>query len=123
MKDEVLFLEQYPPTVRDVIFEYEDRFLEFGWLTKVAYLCDIFYFLNDLSLNLQGTNINIFKVEENVEATIKKPCLWTQLVDMGKFKSFCTLTELQEKYAETNISDAISAAIKEHLLGITSSLN
>jgi hypothetical protein len=35
----------------------------------------------------------------------------------------CTLTELQEKYAETNISDAISAAIKEHLLELTSNLN
>jgi hypothetical protein len=42
--------------------------------------------------------------------------LWT-------LKSFYTLTELQEKYAESDISDAISAAIKEHLLGLTSSLN
>jgi hypothetical protein len=49
--------------------------------------------------------------------------LCTQRVEKGNFKSFCTLTELQEKYAETIISDAISAAIKEHLSGLTSSLN
>jgi hypothetical protein len=49
--------------------------------------------------------------------------LWTQGVEERNFKSFCTLTELQEKYAETNISDAISAAIEGYLLGLTSSLN
>jgi hypothetical protein len=74
--------------------------------------------LNELSLDLEGANINIFKFQEKVEATVKKIRLWTQRVEKGNFKSFCTLTELQEKYAETNISDAISAAIKEHLLDI-----
>jgi hypothetical protein len=101
-------LEQHPSSARDVIFEFKDRFYEFDWLTKVAYLCDILCFLNELSINLQGANINIFKVQEKVEATIKKLCLWTQRVEKGNFKSLCTLTELQEKYAETNISDAIS---------------
>jgi hypothetical protein len=48
--------------------------------------------------------------------------LWTQRVEKGNFKPFCTLTELQEKYAETNISDAISAAIKEHLFGLISQI-
>jgi hypothetical protein len=72
MKDEVLlFLEQHPPSARDVIFEFKDRFHEFDWLTRVAYLCDIFCFFNELSLNLQGANINIFKVQEKVEATVK----------------------------------------------------
>jgi hypothetical protein len=81
MKDEVLlFLEQHTPSARDVIFEFKDRFHEFDWLTKVAYLCDIFCFLNELSLNLQGANINIFKLQEKVEATIKKLRLWTQRV-------------------------------------------
>jgi hypothetical protein len=116
-------LKQYSPSARDVIFEYEDKFHEFDWLTKVAYLCDIFCFLNELSLNLEGANTNIFKVQENVDVTIKKLRLWTQRVEKWNFKSFCTLTELQEKYAETNTSDAISAAIKEHLLGLISSLN
>jgi hypothetical protein len=72
MKAEVLlFLEQHPPSSRDVIFEFKDRFHEFDWLTKVAYLCDIFCFLNELGLNLQGANINSFKVQEKGEATIK----------------------------------------------------
>jgi hypothetical protein len=108
---------------RDVIFEFKDRFHEFDSLTKVAYLCDIVCFLNELSLNLQGANINIFKFQEKVEATIKKFRLWTQRVEKGNFKYFCNLTEIQEKYAESNIPDAISAAIKEHLSGLTSSLN
>uniref|UniRef100_K7GH28 Uncharacterized protein n=1 Tax=Pelodiscus sinensis TaxID=13735 RepID=K7GH28_PELSI len=121
MKDEVLlFLERHPPLAKDVIFTFKDRFREFDWLTTVA--CDIFC-LNNLSLNLQGTKINIFKVHEKVEATIKKLRLWAQRVNKRNFKSFCTVTELQEKYAETNISDAISAAIQEHLMGLTSSLN
>jgi hypothetical protein len=87
----------------------------------VAYLRDIFCFLHELSLHLQGGDINIFKVQEKGEATIKKRRLWAQRVEKENFKSFCTLTELQEKYAEFNTSDAIYAAIKEHLLGLTSS--
>uniref|UniRef100_K7GA61 DUF4371 domain-containing protein n=1 Tax=Pelodiscus sinensis TaxID=13735 RepID=K7GA61_PELSI len=120
MKDEVLlFLEQHPSSAEDVIFTFKDRFHEFDWLTMVAYLCDIFCLLNYLSLILQGTKTNILKVHEKVE----KLRLWAQRVNKRNFKSFCTLTELQEKYAETNISDVISAAIKEHLLGLTSRLN
>jgi 3-methyladenine DNA glycosylase Tag len=54
----------------------------------VAYLRDLFCFLNELSLSLQGANINIFKVHEKIEATIKKRRLWTQLAEKGNFKSF-----------------------------------
>jgi hypothetical protein len=97
MKDEVLlFLEQHPPSAWNVILEFKDRFHEFDWLTKVAYLCDIFCFLNELRLNLQGVNINIFKVQEKGEATIRTLRLWTQRVEKGNFKYFCILTELQE---------------------------
>uniref|UniRef100_K7F206 Uncharacterized protein n=1 Tax=Pelodiscus sinensis TaxID=13735 RepID=K7F206_PELSI len=88
MKDEVLlFLEPTPS-----IGKFKDRFHEFDWFTMVAYLCDIFCLLSELSLNLQGTKINIFKVDEK-----EKLCLWAQRVNKRNFKSFCTSTELQEK--------------------------
>lgn len=72
LKEEVsVFLEQNPPTSKDAIFEFKDRFHDANWLVKVAYICDVFDFLNNLNLALQGENATIFKVQEKVEAATK----------------------------------------------------
>ena len=73
LKDEVLvFLNEHPPSEKDAIFSFKDRFHNSEWLTKVAYLCDIFAAFNELNLNFQGISLNIFKVSEKVTAIIKK---------------------------------------------------
>jgi hypothetical protein len=123
MKEEVLmFLDQHPPTAKDVIFEFKDSFHDVNWLIKVAYLCDIFDFLNNLNLTLQGSNVTVFKVQEKVEAATKKLNLWSRRVEAGNYKAFTKLTESQKEYNMGSMPDEISAAIKEHLLGLETSL-
>lgn len=78
LKAEVkVFLEQHPPTARDVIFELKDRFHDVNWLAKVAYISDIFEFLNNLNMALQGNHVTIFKVQDKVEAARKKLNMWS----------------------------------------------
>lgn len=56
----------------DTKFELAHRFSDFEWLAKLGYLADIFSHLNGLNLSLQGTAVNMFNVQNEVEATIKK---------------------------------------------------
>lgn len=53
LKEQVkVFLEQHPPTARDVIFEFKDRLQDVNWLAKVAYISDILEVLNNLNIAL-----------------------------------------------------------------------
>lgn len=55
----------------DTKSQQTERFREFSWLVKVAFLVDIFIYLNELNLSLQGTAVNSFKVEDKIEAMKK----------------------------------------------------
>jgi hypothetical protein len=50
---------------------------DYSWLATLAYLSDIFTHLNAFNLNLQGIHVTIFKVEDKIEAMIKKLELWS----------------------------------------------
>jgi zinc finger BED domain-containing protein 5/7/8/9 len=91
-------------------------------LVNQGSLCDIFNFLNNLNLTLQGSNVTVFKVQEKVEAATKKLNLWSRHVEAGNYKAFKNLTELQKEYNMSSMPDEILAAIKEHLLGLKTSL-
>ena len=119
LKDEVLvFLNEHPPSEKDAIFSFKDRFHNSEWLTKVAYLCDIFAAFNELNLNFQGISLNIFKVSEKVTAIIKKMTLWKQRLSKGNFKSFETLhkfIEIHSNYKEDLHLETLSVLTQEHL--------
>lgn len=123
LKEEVkYFLEQHPPTARDVIFEFKDRFDDVNWLAKVAYISDIFEFLNNLNMALQGNNVTIFKVQDKVEAARKKLNVWAQRAETGNFKAFSNLSEIQKEYNMIALPQDILNQIKEHLLGLERNL-
>lgn len=46
------------------------------WVTKLAYLTDIFGILNELSLKLQGKNNDIFQEFECIQGFQKTLLLW-----------------------------------------------
>ena len=46
------------------------------WVTKLAYLCDIFNLLNELYLSLQGRMTAVFKSADKVAAFKAKLELW-----------------------------------------------
>lgn len=58
--------------LHDKSFHGREWFNNFSWLAIVAYMSDIFTFLNDRILSLQGRSVAIFKVEDKVEAMIMR---------------------------------------------------
>ena len=53
-------------------FHLSDHLHDDKFLTRLAYLGDVFSCLNDLNLVLQGLSSTIFIVRDNMEAMIKK---------------------------------------------------
>jgi len=53
------------------------------WMSKLAYLEDIFCRLNGLSISLQGFSTNIFILRSKTDAFKKKLALWDNLVQKG----------------------------------------
>ena len=51
-------------------------FSDTEWVTKLAYLCDIFNLLNKLNLSLQGRTTTVFKSADKVAAFKAKLDLW-----------------------------------------------
>ena len=56
-------------------------------------MSDIFAYLNELNLSLQGKFLTTFKVEDKVEAIIMKLDLWSERLQSGVFESFPTLRD------------------------------
>ena len=53
-------------------FHLSDCLHDYEFLTRLAYLGDVFSRLNDLNLGLQGLSATIFNVRDEIEAMIKK---------------------------------------------------
>ena len=67
---------------------------EFGdenWVLKLAYLCDLFYLLNEQSLLLQCKMTTVFKLADKVAAFKDKLKLWEQRVNKAVLDMFQTL--------------------------------
>jgi len=58
--------------------ELSNRFKDEVWLSRLAYLADIFSRLNDINISLQGAHTTIFLVHDKVKSFIKKTCLLHQ---------------------------------------------
>ena len=64
------------------------HFSDTEWVTKLAYLCDIFNLLNELNLSFQGRMTTVFKLADKVAAFKAKLELWGRRVNMGIFDMF-----------------------------------
>lgn len=72
-------------------FTLSERLNDFSWLASLAYLSDIFAHLNVFNLSLQGSHVTIFKVEDKIEAMIKKLELWNLRLSKKNYDSFQNL--------------------------------
>ncbi|XP_042912693.1 SCAN domain-containing protein 3-like [Parasteatoda tepidariorum] len=82
------------------------------WVTKLAYLCDIFNLLNELNLCLQGKMTTVFKLADKVAAFKAKLELWGRRVNRGIFDMFQTLAGI---LGETEPEDSFSQLVHDHL--------
>ena len=98
----------------DSRFELSDRFCDFKWLCKLAYLADNFSYLNGLNLSLQGKTATMFHVHSKIEATIRKLELWDRRVGKNNYESFDNLCDFVTK-EKKQIPASVAGAIREHL--------
>jgi hypothetical protein len=68
-----------------------------GWICQLAYLTDIFNRFNDLNLQLQGFDKNIFKEREKVKGFYKKLLFWINCVNKGNSAVFPTVFQHTEQ--------------------------
>jgi len=63
-------------------------FGDINWVSKLAYLSDIFLQINELNLSLQGNMSNVFILLNKVDAFKKKLKLWYRKVQENNFEMF-----------------------------------
>ena len=64
------------------------------FIQMLAYLADIFTCMNDLSVSLQGKQINILKCCEKLNAFKEKLFLWRRRVERGNLSNFPSLEKM-----------------------------
>ncbi|XP_073429922.1 SCAN domain-containing protein 3-like [Dendrobates tinctorius] len=82
------------------------------WVTKLAYLCDIFNLLNELNLSLQGRMTTAFKLADKVAAFKAKLQVWRWRVRTGIFDMFQILAGILE---ESEPEPSFSQLVHDHL--------
>ncbi|XP_064221842.1 protein FAM200B isoform X2 [Aotus nancymaae] len=96
------------------------------WVTKLAYLTDIFSILNELSLKLQGKNSDVFQHVERIQGFRKTLLLW-----QARLKSNCPsyymfprfLQHIEENIINENILKEIKLEIWLHLTSVSQTFN
>jgi hypothetical protein len=68
-----------------------DRLHDDKFLTRLAYLGDVFSHLNDLNLGLQGLSATISNVRNKIEAMIKKLELFSVCINKDHTQVFPSL--------------------------------
>jgi len=61
---------------------------DYSWLAILAYLADIFAYINALNLSLQGIYVTIFGVEDKIEAMIIKLKVWQHRLSQQNLDAF-----------------------------------
>lgn len=87
------------------------------WLLKLAYLVDIFGYLNELNLGLQGKNNDLFRHIDKISAFMKKLQHWRIRVVQGRMDMFACLSELSIELEVTKDtwSSTIQDIVTRHL--------
>lgn len=93
LKDEVrlFFIEHKSFSLSELVNDY-------SWLATLAYLSDIFTYLN-----LQGTHVTICKVENKIETMIKKLELWSLRLSKKNYDPFPNIQNFIESTEEEQI--------------------
>uniref|UniRef100_A0A3B4TIW1 Uncharacterized protein n=1 Tax=Seriola dumerili TaxID=41447 RepID=A0A3B4TIW1_SERDU len=103
--------------LQDTNFPLSDIFADAVWLSRLAYVSDIFSRLNKLNLGLQGLSINVFDVQDKINALLKKLELFEIKVKTGDVSAFPAL----ESFLSDNdlmLDDGVRENIAAHLTSL-----
>ena len=98
-----------------------DRLRNSIWLSKLAYLADIFSKLNETCLSLQRKETNIFRAQDNIISLTHKLQYWSSEVENHKFDCFLLLTEFLQEF-EVDFDTETVNDIRRHLNSLSESL-
>ena len=96
-------------------FHLSERLHDDEFLTRLAYLSDVFYHLNDLNLGLQGLSATIFIVQDKMEAMIKKLELFSVCINKENSQVFPSLYDFLCAN-ELKLTDNVKCDIAKHLV-------
>lgn len=91
-----------------------DKFNDFDWLARLAYLADIFASINKLNLSLQNRNVTVFDVNDKIEAMIKKIVFWKDCLMQGRSEMFEQLHDFVHSKSK-KLSNDLRDEIENHL--------
>ena len=81
------------------------------WCAKLAYLVDIFYYLNELNTRMQGQNENLLTSTDKINKLRLKLHLWQQHEEIGNLEMF-PLIQKQQNANTTVLREIISKHLK-----------
>jgi len=100
--------------------DLSNYFQDKKWVARLAYLSDIFSYINELNLKLQGPDTTIFNVWNKTESFKKKLKLWLNMIaeqNNEMFQSYSDyIMEADNFYSQNSFSDIIAAHLKMLLL-------
>uniref|UniRef100_K7FCX8 DUF4371 domain-containing protein n=1 Tax=Pelodiscus sinensis TaxID=13735 RepID=K7FCX8_PELSI len=94
-------------------FQLSDRLTNFLWLSRVAYLADIFTKLNEVNLSLLGKNVNIFNAKDKILSLSRKLQFWISSVGQNNLDCLPTLNDFLEEN-ECKLDEDIHSNIADH---------
>ncbi|XP_063766181.1 zinc finger BED domain-containing protein 5-like [Eleginops maclovinus] len=106
LREEIrIFLEEEG---HDLAVNYSDE----NFLTKVAYLSDMFQKLNELNLQMQGTNTHLPHLADKIKSFSRKLEMWERKIGEGNIDSFQNLHAFLES---NNIQNTIVPCMRAHI--------
>ena len=99
----------------DVNSPFQILFCDDVWLLKLAYLADVFRFLNQLNLSLQGAtvDIHVFQVSDKINSTVRKLQLRLGDIDKNNLAAFPLLCEFISEN-DLHIDSQLKSDIAQH---------
>ena len=86
------------------------------WIARLAYLSNIFSYINELNLKLQGPDTTIFNAWNKIESFKKELKLWLNMIAEGNNEKFqsCSdsIMEADDFCSQNSVSDIIAAHLK-----------
>jgi len=80
----------------------------------MVYLADIFTYFNELNTSLQGININIFKVQSKIDATLLKWKFWADCILKRNIECFPNLYNILVD-SNDNLDKNVKNNLVQHL--------
>ncbi|KAL2083740.1 hypothetical protein ACEWY4_021513 [Coilia grayii] len=92
--------------------ELAEHFNDKTWLTKLAYLSDLYSEMNRLNSSMQGRNTHVIQLYDRMKGFLKKVQRWRERIREGTFSMFPSVEELGESAV---LSPHLTRTIIAHL--------